>query len=392
MSVSTQSFTNSGVSTNLVASANAMRIPTEDLKRQWARIGPEILDAVNRVLPTGKYVLGSELTQFEADFAAFCGTAFSIGMSNGTAALHLALRACGVGERDDDEVITVPNTFAATAFAISHCGAMPVFADVDPDTFNLNPATLEALITPRTRAIVPVHLYGQVGDMDAVMAIARKHGLRVVEDCAHTHGATRNGKQAGSFGDVGCFSFYPTKVMGAFGDGGMCVTSDPELNAKIRQYRYMGQKVKYNHEILGYQERLDELQAAMLAVKLRYLPEWVQQRQRVAAIYDALLAGTPVTSPPVAAGNSHAYYLYTIQAPEREALIAHLAARGIGSYVVYPYLVPMMGAYSRLRFDVNTTPVARDQASRILSLPMFPELTDAEAREVGEAVRGFYRV
>jgi dTDP-4-amino-4,6-dideoxygalactose transaminase len=388
MSVSNMSFANSAVNTNLVAAANAMRIPTEDLKRQWQVIGPEILEAVGRVLPTGKYVLGPELTQFEKDFAAFCGTAFSIGMSNGTAALHLALRACGVGP--GDEVITVPNTFAATAFAISHCGATPVFADVDPHTFNMRADAIEALITPRTKAILPVHLYGQVGDIEAIVAIARKHGLRVVEDCAHTHGARRDGAHAGSIGDVGCFSFYPTKVMGAFGDGGMCVTSDPELNAKIRQYRYMGQRVKYNHEILGYQERLDELQAAMLAVKLRYLPGWVRERQRVAAIYDGLIAGTPATPPLVKPGNDHAYYLYTIRAPRREALMAHLAERGIGSYVVYPYLVPMMGAYSELRFDPNSVPVARDQAGEILSLPMFPELSDAEAREVGEAVRAFY--
>jgi dTDP-4-amino-4,6-dideoxygalactose transaminase len=388
MSASSTSFANNAVGTNLVAAANAMRIPTEDLKRQWQVIGPEILEAVGRVLPTGKYVLGPELTQFEQDFAAFCGTAFSIGMSNGTAALHLALRACGVGP--GDEVITVPNTFAATAFAISHCGATPVFADVDPDTFNMRPDAIEALITPRTKAILPVHLYGQVGEIEAIVAIAHKRGLRMVEDCAHTHGAHRNGAHAGSFGDVGCFSFYPTKVMGAFGDGGMCVTSDPELNAKIRQYRYMGQKVKYNHEILGYQERLDELQAAMLAVKLRYLPGWVRERQRVAAIYDELIAATPAKPPLVAPGNAHAYYLYTIRAPRREALMAHLAAHGIGSYVVYPYLVPMMGAYADLRFDPDRVPVARDHASEILSLPMFPELSDAEAREVGEAVRAFY--
>jgi dTDP-4-amino-4,6-dideoxygalactose transaminase len=388
MNASNANLANSGVTTNLVAAANAMRIPTEDLKRQWAAIGPEILEAVQRVLPTGKYVLGPELTQFETDFAAFCGTAYSIGMSNGTAALHLALRACGVGP--GDEVITVPNTFAATAFAISHCGATPVFADVDPDTFNMRPDAVEALITPRTKAILPVHLYGQVGEIEAIVALARARGLRVVEDCAHTHGAMRHGKHAGAFGDVGCFSFYPTKVMGAFGDGGMCVTSDPDLNARIRQYRYMGQRVKYNHEILGYQERLDELQAAMLAVKLRYLPGWVRERRRVAAIYDELIGSTPAATPVVAAGNQHAYYLYTIRAPRREALMAHLAAHGIGSYVVYPYLVPMMGAYTALNFDPDRTPVARDHSAEILSLPMFPELTDAEAREVGQAVREFY--
>ncbi len=388
MSASNLNLSNTGITANAVAAANAMRIPTEDLKRQWQRIGPEIMEAIGRVMPTGKYVLGSELAAFEKDYAAFCGAGYAIGMSNGTAALHLALRAVGVGE--GDEVITVPNTFAATAFAISHAGATPVFADIDPATFNMDVDTIETKITKRTRALLPVHLYGQISNMEAIVALARKHGLKVVEDCAHTHGATRDGRHAGSFGDVGCFSFYPTKVMGAFGDGGMCVTSDPAINANIRQLRYMGQKVKYNHEIVGYQERLDELQAAMLAVKLRYLPGWVRERQRVAAIYDQVLSQTPVQAPVVDSRNSHGYYLYTVKTERREALMAHLAERGIGSYVVYPYLVPMMGAYKTLAFDPASTPVAAANAPRILSLPMFPELTNDEALEVATAIRDFF--
>jgi dTDP-4-amino-4,6-dideoxygalactose transaminase len=387
MSASNLNLSNTGITSNAVAASNAMRIPTEDLKRQWQQIGPEIMEAVARVLPTGKYVLGPELTAFEKDYAEFCGTAYAVGMSNGTAALHLALRAVGVGE--GDEVITVPNTFAATAFAISHAGATPVFVDIDPDTFNMDVDKIEAKITKRTKALLPVHLYGQVSNMEAIVALARQHGLKVVEDCAHTHGATRDGKHAGSFGDVGCFSFYPTKIMGAFGDGGMCVTSDPEVYANIRQLRYMGQRVKYNHEIIGFQERLDELQAAMLAVKLRYLPGWVRERQRVAAIYGEVLNQTPVQVPLVEAGNSHGYYLYTVKTEQREALMAHLAEHGIGSYVVYPYLVPMMGAYKKLAFDPATVPVATAQASRILSLPMFPELSDDEALEVATTIRAF---
>ena len=371
-----------------VAVANAARIPTENLTRQWAQIGPELMEAVARVLPKGKYTLGPELDAFEKEFATFCGADYGIGISNGTAALHLALRACGVGE--GDEVITVPNTFVATVFAISYTGATPVFVDVDPGTFNMDPTRVEAAITARTKAIVPVHLYGQVGDMDAIVAIARKHSLRVIEDCAHTHGARRHGQHAGTFGDVGCFSFYPTKVMGALGDGGFCITSDSDLNVRIRQLRYMGQRVKYNHEIIGYQERLDELQAALLRVKLRHLPEWVKRRQAIADIYEEILSGLPVQTPVVAPGNSHAYYLYTILCERREGLMAYLFERGIGSYVVYPYLVPSTGAYAHLGFDLARVPVAQTHLDRILSLPMFPELTDDEARDVATNIRAFY--
>lgn len=389
MSASNLNLSNNSITVNAVAQANAMRIPTEDLKRQWQNIGGELMEALQRVLPTGKYVLGPDLAAFEQEFAAFCGTRHSIGMSNGTAALELALRACGVGP--GDEVITVPNTFAATVFAISYTGATPVFADVDPRTFNIDPTTIETKITARTKAIVPVHLYGQLADMEAIMRIARAHNLRVIEDCAHTHGARRTGQHAGSIGDVGCFSFYPTKVMGALGDGGMCITNNDELNAKIRQLRYMGQRVKYNHEILGYQERLDEVQAAMLRVKLKHLPTWAARRAEIAEIYEEILAGTPVQTPYVDPSNVHVYYLYTILCERREALKAHLAERGIGSYVVYPYLAPMLGAYQHLKFDVSSIPMALGHVGRILSLPMFPELTDDEAREVATTVRDFYR-
>lgn len=365
-----------------------MTVPVENLTRQWNQIGDEVMAAVARVLPNGKYTLGPELSAFEAEFAAFCGSTYGIGISSGTAALHLALLACGVGP--GDEVITVCNTYVATAFAISYTGATPVFIDVDPETFNIAVEHIEAKITPRTKAILPVHLYGQIVDMEALMALARRYNLRVVEDCAHAHGATRNGRKAGSFGDVGCFSFYPTKVIGAFGDGGMCVTDDPELNAKLRQLRYMGQRTKYNHEIIGYQERLDELQAAMLRVKLRYLPGWIEARQQIAAMYDEFLTGLPVKTPVIAPGNTHVFYMYCIRAPRRDELLSYLTEHGVGCYVVYPYLVPRTGAYQSLSSEAGEYPVAAGHQNEILCLPMFPELTPDEVRYVAETVRAFY--
>ncbi len=363
-------------------------IPVENLTRQWQQIEPEIMEAVKRVLPSGKYTLGPELAAFESEFAALSGAKYGIGISSGTAALHLGLLACGVGP--GDEVITVPNTYVATVFAITYCGAIPVFVDIDPDTYNMDVKQIESKITPRTRAILPVHLYGQVSNMEAILDIARKHQLKVVEDCAHTHGATRHDRAAGSFGDVGCFSFYPTKVMGAFGDGGLCTTSDPAMNDKIRQLRYMGQHTKYNHEIVGYQERLDELQAAMLRVKLRYFKGWIEQRQQVAALYDELLTGLPVHTPAVEKGSSHVYYMYTIRAERRDELKDYLLAHGIGCYVVYPYLVPETGAYRALGIGRDRIPVAAQYVDEILSLPMFPELTEAEVRQICDTIRAFY--
>ncbi len=364
-------------------------VPVEDLTRQWRQIEAEVMDAVLDVLSRGKYTLGPHLAAFEEEFAAFVGTNYAVGISSGTAALHLGMLACGVGP--GDEVITVPNTYIATVFAITYCGATPVFVDIEPGTFNMNPDRLEAAITPRTKAILPVHLYGQVSNMEAILDIARRHDLKVVEDCAHTHGAVRRGKKAGAFGDVGCFSFYPTKVLGAFGDGGMCTTDDPDIYEKLRQLRYMGQRTKYNHEIIGYQERLDELQAAMLRVKLRYLPEWIKKRQRIAALYDELLADLPLHTPYVDPHNEiHIYYMYCIRAERRDALKEYLLDHGIGCYVVYPYLVPETGAYQFLKSDRSQIPLAARYLDEILCLPMFPELTDDEVRLVADTVRQFY--
>lgn len=364
-------------------------IPAEDIKREYQCIKDEVAAAIAEVLPTGNYVLGPNVRAFEEEFAAYCQTKYSLGISNGTEALHLALLACGVGP--GDEVITVPNTYIATVFAISYCGAKPVFVDVDEATFNIDVAQIEAKITSRTRAILPVHLYGQIVDMDALLAIARRHNLRVVEDAAHAHGALYKGRRAGSLGDVGCFSFYPRKVMGCYGDGGAITTSDPELYDRIRVLRYMGQHTKYLHEVIGYQQRLDEIQAAILRVKLRHLDTSIEERRRWAAFYGELLVELPaVVTPRVVGDVRHVYYMYTIRAPRRDELLAFLAEQGIGSQVMYPLEVPYQPAYQHLGHKMGDFPVADAQARDILCLPIFPQLTEAEVKRVAGAIRRFF--
>ncbi len=363
-------------------------IPAEDVKRQYAQIEDEVHQAIDRVLPRGRYVLGPELSAFEEEFAAFCDTRFAVGVSNGTDALHLALLACGIGP--GDEVITVPNTYIATAFAITYVGAIPVFVDVDPDTYNMNPDLLEAAITEHTRAIIPVHMYGQPCEMEPILAVARKYGLKVIEDAAHAHGAYYHESPTGSFGDIGCFSFYPTKTFGAFGDAGAIVTSNREIDANLRQLRYMGQKVKHDHEIIGYQKRMDELQAAILRVKLPYLRGWIERRQSIAERYYELLAGSPLILPYVAPNRTHAYYLFTVLAPKRDELQNYLKEREIGTQIIYPKLVPDQSAYKNQLMRCEAIPVARSLVDKILCLPMFPELRDDEVDRVAATILDFF--
>lgn len=366
-------------------------IPAEDVARQHQLIESELHEAIGRVLPRGRYVMGPELAAFEQEYAAFCGTRYAIGVSNGTDALHLALLACGIGP--GDEVITVPNTYIATVFAITYVGATPVFVDVEADTYNMDPRLLEATITERTRAIIPVHLYGQPCEMEPILAIARRHGLRVIEDAAHAHGSLYHDAAAGSLGDIGCFSFYPTKTFGALGDAGAIVTNNAALDERIRQLRYMGQKVKHHHEIIGYQKRMDEMQAAMLRVKLRYLTGWIARRQAIAARYRELLANVGEMQfilPYVAPQRTHAYYLYTVLAPRRDELRDYLAARKIGTQIIYPMLVPDQPAYRDQHFRCEPIPVARSLVKQILCLPMFPELRDDEIERVCTTIHEFY--
>ena len=363
-------------------------VPAEDVTRWHAAIAAELRVAFEECLSGPRFTLGPNLAAFEGEWAAYCDAQFAVGISSGTAGLHLALRALGVGR--GDEVITVPNTYIATVFAITYVGAIPVFVDVDPVTANLDPSRLPAALTEKTSAIIPVHMYGQCVDIDAIRAAAP--GIPVLEDAAHAHGATNAGCKTGSLGDIAEFSFYPSKVMGALGDGGIVTTSDPDLDARLRQLRYMGQKgTKHQHLEIGYQERLDEMQAAFLRVKLRHLENQIAGRRRVAARYGEWLRGTPVEPPAHDATGRHVYYMYTVLTPRREALQAHLAERGIGTQLIYPTLVPDQAAYAaspwRAADDLD---VARSLGPRLLCLPMFAELTDEEVDRVGQAIRDFF--
>ena len=365
-------------------------IPSEDLTRQYDQIEAEILEAVSRTLRSGKYTMGPELAAFEQEWAAACEVGFATGTSSGTAALMLAYTALGVGP--GDEVIVPSMTYVATAFAASYLGATVVFVDIDEKTFNIDPNEVERAITPKTKVVVPVHLYGQPADLDPLEKLAREHGFSIVEDAAQAHLARYQGKRVGGFGQVACFSFYPHKNLGAYGDGGALTTPDATMNEELRVLRYMGQRVKHVHALVAHQERLDELQAAILRVRLRHLEKWTALRQRWAALYDELLADTPVTTPFVAPDRTHVYYMYTVRAPRRDDLKDYLAERGIGSQIIYPTSVPDQEAYrgAGALSRVVSAERSRAAAEEILSLPVFPELTEAEVRAVAAAVREFY--
>ena len=363
-------------------------IPLVDLKAAYERLRPEIDAAAARVMAGGWYILGPEVAAFEAEFVAYLGVAHSVGVASGTDALLLALRALGVGP--GDEVITVAHTAVATVAAIALSGATPRFVDIDPATYTLDAAQLAAAITPRTRAIVPVHLYGAPADMEAILAVARAHGLLVVEDCAQAHGALSRGQRAGTLGDAAAFSFYPTKNLGALGDGGAVVTNRADVAERLRLLRQYGWRERYVSDVAGYNSRLDELQAAILRVRLRHLDADNDARRRLAARYDAALDGLPVARPCVRPADRAVYHLYVIAAGDRDALAAHLAARGIGTGVHYPVPVHLQPAYAALGAGPGSLPVTEAAAARILSLPMHPDLSPADVDAVAAAVRAFY--
>jgi len=367
------------------------RIGEGHLERQWEEIGAEVMEKVKEVLPTGKYTLGPHLKKFEADFAAYSDSKFAVGISSGTKALHIALEAMGL--EPGDEAITVCNTYVTTAFAISYCGAKPVFVDVDPQTFNMTPELVEEKITDKTKALVPVHLYGHVVDMDPLMELAKKHNLCVLEDASHAHGGYYKGRRVGSLGHAAAFSFYPGKNMGAYGDGGIITTSNQELYEKIKMLRYVGQRVKFIHEVIGFQDRLDEIQAAMMSVKLNNLDDWNNRRRKIAAIYDEMLKDTPLQLPYVADYCHHVYYSYATIAPseeERNELLIYLHEHEIGGFAMYPIMVPMQGAYEDLDYKETDFPVGGPNARRVLNLPMFETLREDEAREVATAILSYY--
>ncbi len=365
-------------------------IPIASAAAQYATIKDETDAAVHRVLDSGWFILGAEVEAFEREFAAYCGVAHAVGVGNGTDALMLALKALDVGP--GDEVITVPMTAAFGAFAITMNGATPVFVDIEPGTANMDATLLEQAITPRTKAIMPVHLYGQAADLGAIMAIAARHGIPVVEDAAQAHGALYDGKRVGSIGAIAGFSFYPSKNLGAAGDGGAVTTNDAALAEKVRMLRNGGQRGKYEHVIQGVNSRLDEMQAAVLRVKLAHLDAWNSARRRLAHRYDELLAGSSVELPEErhgAAPEGHVWHLFAVRHPRRDALAAYLKERGIGTAVHYPAALHLQPAFASLGLGVGAYPVAERQAREELSLPLYPELTTEDVAYVADAVRAF---
>lgn len=362
-----------------------LQVPFGDLKRQHKTIRAELDAAVARVIDSGWYILGPEVRAFEEAFAAFCAARYCIGVASGTEALQLALTALGVGS--GDEVITVANGGIYQALTIVAVGARPVFVDVDASSHTMDPAALAAAITLRTRAIMPVHLYGRMADMDAIMAIADRYGIPVVEDCAQAHGATWRGKSAGSIGTLGCFSFYPTKNLGAIGDGGAITTNDESLAEKVRRLRQYGWERKYyTRDAGGLNSRLDELQAAILAVKLRHLPAWNARRRAIAAQYHTRLADTGLILPEAPPDGDHVYHLYVVRTQERNALQAGLRDEGIGTDIHYPLPTHLQPIYAPFA-PPGGLPTTERLAQEILSLPMFPELTDDEVHAVAMAVK-----
>ena len=360
-------------------------VPFVDLAAQYAAIEADVDEASRRVLRTTDYILGREVDLFEEEFAAYCDSRYAVGLDSGTSALELALRAFEIGP--GDEVITVANTFIATALAISYTGATPVLVDADPETANIDVTRIEAAITERTKAIIPVHLYGQPADMGPILALARRRGLVVIEDACQAHGARYKGARVGSLGDAAAFSFYPAKNLGAFGDGGAVTTNDERVADALRMLRNYGQREKYRHLLRGFNRRLDTLQAAVLRVKLRHLDDWNAARRRHAKLYTRLLAGSGVATPIVAEYARSVWHLYVVQTEDRAGLKAHLDARGIATGIHYPIPVHLQPAYADLGHAPGDFPVSERQAGQILSLPMYAELTPAMVEFVADAIR-----
>jgi dTDP-4-amino-4,6-dideoxygalactose transaminase len=380
----------SRMSANPHPAATQEPVPQLDLAAQYAAIGGEIRAAVERVMASQQFVLGREGAAFEREIAQLCGVAHGIGTGSGTDALMLALRACGVAA--GDEVILPPFTFVATGSAVSALGAKPVFADIHPNSYNIDPAELERRVTPRTRAIVAVHLYGLPADMDPVVAFARRRNLPVIEDNAQAIGAAYKGRRTGSLGDAACLSFYPTKNLGAYGDAGMVVTNSAELDARIRLLRNHGQTQRYISSEPGWNGRLDELQAAILRVKLRHLPEWQRARQAHAAEYTRQFSQIPGVMPPIAPeGYGHVYHQYTIRVERRDALQKILTERKIGSSVYYPVPLHLQPLYASLGHKAGDFPHAERAAQEVLSLPMYPELRPEQIARVTETISDFLR-
>jgi dTDP-4-amino-4,6-dideoxygalactose transaminase len=364
-----------------------MEVPFGDLRRHYGAIRGEIDGAVRRVFERGWFVLGAEVQEFERRFAEYLAVRHVVGVGSGTEALHLALVANGV--KTGDHVITVPNTCVPTVSAISSIGAVPVLVDVDPLSFTIDPNKLEPAITDRTKAVVPVHLYGQPADLDPIIRICDRHGIPVIEDAAQGHGATYKDRKLGTIGKGGCFSFYPSKNLGAFGDGGAIATDDAELAAQLYKLRNYGEERRYYHSIKGFNSRLDELQAAILSAKLPHLDNWNGRRRQIAMLYDREIANPLVTKPSSMDYGTHVYHLYVLRCGRRDELRQHLSARGVGSQVHYPVPIHLQTAYQDLGYRAGEFPVAEQCCEEVLSLPIYPELTDDECLYIARCVSEF---
>jgi dTDP-4-amino-4,6-dideoxygalactose transaminase len=364
-------------------------IPLVDLAAQYRSIKPEMDAAISRVLESCQFILGPEVAAFEGEFAAYCQAKHAIGVNSGTSALHLAMLAAGIGP--GDEVITVPFTFVATVAAIVYTGAHPVFVDIAPRSFTMDASKIEAAITPRTKAILPVHLYGQAADMDALLDIAQRHKVIVIEDAAQAHGAEYKGRRVGSLGDLGCFSFYPGKNLGAYGEGGAVVTNNPDYARTIRMLRDWGAERKYQHILKGYNYRLEGIQGAVLRVKLRHLEEWTEARRARAIHYNALLASSDVQTPEAMFYARHVYHIYAVRSSKRDALQQALQVQGVQTGIHYPIPVHLLPAHRDLGYHPGDFPCSEQAAIEVLSLPMYAELSDDQLTKTATAVReGLY--
>lgn len=365
-----------------------MKIAFGNLKRQYEQLRERIDAATREVYESGWFILGQQVQGFEANFAQYCGGKYAVGVGSGTEALHLALIACGI--QAGDELITVSNTCVPTLSAVSFAGAVPVFVDIDEKTFTINPALIEERITPKTKAILPVHLYGQCADMDPILEIARKHGLAVVEDCAQAHGSQYKGRMAGTIGDAGAFSFYPSKNLGAFGDGGLVLTNDETTAQTIVKLRNYGQEKRYYHSIKGFNSRLDELQAAILNAKLPYLDAWNLRRREIAMRYYEAFSAVSICSPLEARDRFHTYHLYVLRVPHRERFQKLLEEKAIATIIHYPIPVHLQESYAECRLQGKYLPLTEQLAGEIVSLPLYPELTDQEVDYVIKTVLDAY--
>jgi dTDP-4-amino-4,6-dideoxygalactose transaminase len=363
-----------------------MEITFYDFKRHYEKHRAEIHKATERVLSSGHYILGKEVAAFEKEFSAYCGTSFGIGVGSGTEALHIALLSAGVGK--GDEVITVANAGVPTVAAIELSGAMPVFVDIDERSYTIDPSKIEEKVTSRTKAIIPIHLYGQCADMAPILKIAKKRAFTVIEDACQAHGALFRRQRAGSIGDIGCFSFYPTKNLGTFGDGGMIVTSNEEFARRARMIREYGQSKRYTHELKGLNSRLDEFHAAILRIKLKHLDEWNMRRRALANLYDKNIKNELIVKPQGMEYGTHIYHLYVVACDERDALKAHLGKAGIQGLVHYPTPVYLQKAYRDL---AGNMPMTERCCASVLSLPLYPELTEREGLAVAAVVNDFKR-